>query len=158
MELAAVLAHETAHVLARHHAERISSLNVFALLRLLCWTLLGFGLPQSVMVLGVFLPYSRRAEYEADAIGIRLMARACFDPVAATTMLSKLHSKEKELEGRSGVGVPQFMRTHPLTDDRVAKVMAELPEAYKLYQQSGCATTRGLLASGFEQLAPKWGW
>ncbi|KAL6747229.1 peptidase family M48-domain-containing protein, partial [Haematococcus lacustris] len=96
-ELAAVLAHETAHVLARHHAERISSLNVFALLRILCWTLLGFGLPQSVMVLGVFLPYSRRAEYEADAIGIRLMARACFDPVAATTMLSKLHSKWQSL-------------------------------------------------------------
>lgn len=86
-ELAAVLAHETGHVLARHHAERLSSSNAYMLLQLLGSLLLGITLPDAAFMLGVFLPYSRRAEHEADVLGLRLMARACYDPDGSTTML-----------------------------------------------------------------------
>lgn len=48
----------------------------------------------------------RLAEHEADVIGLRLMARACFDPSSAPLMLAKLNSKEKQMEqvGRGGGG------------------------------------------------------
>ena len=58
-ELAAVLAHETAHVLARHHAERMSQLQLTGTLNLITSLVLGFRLPTSVVLLGVFFPYSR---------------------------------------------------------------------------------------------------
>jgi predicted Zn-dependent protease len=70
-ELAAVLAHESAHVLARHHAERMSTQNGLMIFRFLSDILFGAHLPDAAMTLGVFLPYSRLNEYEADVIGIR---------------------------------------------------------------------------------------
>ncbi len=47
-------------------------------------------------------PPPRLAEHEADVIGLRLMARACFDPSSAPLMLAKLNSKEKEMEQVGG--------------------------------------------------------
>jgi Zn-dependent protease with chaperone function len=58
-ELAAVLAHETGHVLARHVAERLSQFQVAGVLNLLSTLLLGVRLPGSLVLLSVFLPYSR---------------------------------------------------------------------------------------------------
>lgn len=58
-ELAAVLGHETAHVLARHHAERISQMNLTGLINMLARLLLGISIPGPLIVLGMFLPYSR---------------------------------------------------------------------------------------------------
>eukprot|EP00879_Flechtneria_rotunda_P023430 GHRR01024782.1.p1 GENE.GHRR01024782.1~~GHRR01024782.1.p1 ORF type:complete len:248 (+),score=80.18 GHRR01024782.1:379-1122(+) len=58
-ELAAVLAHEVSHVLARHHAERLSQLNVTGLLNLVLRAFLGIYIPGALVVLGMFLPYSR---------------------------------------------------------------------------------------------------
>jgi predicted Zn-dependent protease len=86
-ELAAVVAHEAGHVLARHHAERITSMTAYNLLQLLGSVALGITLPDAAFMLGVFLPYSRRAEHEADVLGLRLMARACYDPDGCTRML-----------------------------------------------------------------------
>lgn len=61
------------------------------------------------------------------------MARACYDPVAAPSMLKKLHAKEKQLEQRGvAPSVPLFLRTHPLTEDRLSLVQSELAEAYKM--------------------------
>jgi len=144
-ELAAVMAHETAHVLARHHAERMSTLNLWAIARFLSYALFGIGLPNSALYLGIFLPYSRRAEYEADEIGLQLMASACYDPSAAVSMLQKLHHKEQAMEAQSRMSVPGFMRTHPLTDTRVDKVKKDLAQAYKTYSESNCGVVQGFL-------------
>jgi len=153
-ELAAVLAHETAHVLARHHAERMSTMNLWSLAKFLSYVLLGFGLPDAALYLGIFLPYSRRAEHEADVIGLRLMARACYDPGACTTMLAKLNAKEQEAERQSRFSTPAFLRTHPLTESRVDLVRKELPVAYKLYEESGCGLVQGMLQQFMQLLDP----
>jgi predicted Zn-dependent protease len=54
----------------------------------------------------------RAAEYEADAIGIHLLAKACYDPDANITMLQKL---EKAVEKQGGAQQPELLSTHPLT-------------------------------------------
>ncbi|KAG2436143.1 hypothetical protein HYH02_011649 [Chlamydomonas schloesseri] len=146
-ELAAVLAHEVGHILARHTAERMSTLNVWTLMNMALRLTLGFGLPNVAMYMGIFLPYSRLAEYEADRIGLRLMARACFDPTAAPLMLAKLNAKEKQMEQRGlAPAIPAFLRTHPLTEDRVRRVEDDLAEAHDLYLQAGCADRRASFA------------
>lgn len=50
---------QVGHVLARHHAERISQLNMTGLVNMLLRALLGISIPGSLVVLGMFLPYSR---------------------------------------------------------------------------------------------------
>jgi predicted Zn-dependent protease len=148
-ELAAVLAHETAHVLARHHAERMSTMNLITLIRLLFYALVGLSVPQSALYLGVFLPYSRLAEHEADYIGLRLMARACHNPEACISMLSKLGEKEHQME-RNVLKVPAFFSTHPLTNDRVQRVKKEMKEALKMYDLN-CSARRDSMMQSVER-------
>jgi Zn-dependent protease with chaperone function len=58
-ELAAVLAHEVAHVLARHPAERMSQANLVGLTTIVANWVLGIPLSPNLLVLGFFLPHSR---------------------------------------------------------------------------------------------------
>ncbi|KAF1780689.1 Peptidase M48 [Phytophthora cactorum] len=89
--LAAVMFHEAAHGLARHGAEKISfSLLVYGLLALI---FPDYGQISDLMVkLAVDLPFSRKLELEADSIGLRLMAQACYDPRASIQMNASLVS------------------------------------------------------------------
>ena len=50
---------QVAHVLARHHAERLSQLNITGLFNILTRALLGINIPGALVVVGMFLPYSR---------------------------------------------------------------------------------------------------
>ncbi len=52
---------QVGHVLARHHAERISQMNATGLVNLLLRLLLGVSIPGPLIMLGMFLPYSRCA-------------------------------------------------------------------------------------------------
>jgi predicted Zn-dependent protease len=80
------------------------------------------------------------SEAEADAIGLQLLARACYDPEANVRMLQRLSSHERAAGGPAAQ-VPGLLRTHPLTESRVARVRAALPEAYKVYGRH-CAPLR----------------
>ena len=104
----------------------------------------GIPLPLGALELALFLPNSRAAETEADVIGVRLAARACYDPSAAATVFEKLGEAERRASG-GGAGVPAFMRTHPLSDKRVKRVRAELPAARLLYEKAGCSLPRSAL-------------
>jgi Zn-dependent protease with chaperone function len=73
----------------------------------------GIPLPVGALELALFLPNSRAAETEADVIGVRLAARACYDPSAAATVFEKLGQAEKD---SGGAGIPAFMRTVSLED------------------------------------------
>ncbi|PNH11538.1 Mitochondrial metalloendopeptidase OMA1 [Tetrabaena socialis] len=95
-------------------------------------------------------------ETEADRIGLRLMARACFDPAAAPAMLAKLNAVEKQGRG-AAAQIPAFLRTHPLTEARVAMVEQELKEAYRLYGEAGCAAKRGAFSRGLAPVEGAWG-
>lgn len=139
-ELAAVLAHEAAHVVARHVAENMSRMRVMGLFWLVGSMFLGIPLSPELLLLVFALPHSRAAEKEADEIGIRLLARSCYDPAANVQMLQRLADHEKRAGG-AAAAVPAFVRTHPLTEARVESVRKLLPEAYKTYHEK-CSALR----------------
>ncbi|GAB4823202.1 hypothetical protein N2152v2_010248 [Parachlorella kessleri] len=145
-ELAAVLAHECAHVVARHGAERMSQAEYMQFGRLIAYWVLGIAIPPGLLTTAFFLPNSRKAETEADIIGIQLAARACFDPEAAVSVFQKLEEVEKAAGGEA---VPKFLRTHPVSSDRIKRIKEMLPKAEYLYEGSGCEAGRGQL-DGFK--------
>eukprot|EP00696_Hemimastix_kukwesjijk_P013516 gnl/Hemi2/26933_TR9057_c0_g1_i1.p1 gnl/Hemi2/26933_TR9057_c0_g1~~gnl/Hemi2/26933_TR9057_c0_g1_i1.p1 ORF type:complete len:311 (+),score=56.76 gnl/Hemi2/26933_TR9057_c0_g1_i1:171-1103(+) len=105
-ELAMVLGHEMGHAVARHGAEHI---NVAALMGAAALaTNLGSGLFSWVMKLLIEFPWSRKLEMEADLIGLRLMANACFQPT------SSIYGK---LGGANDI--TKYLSTHPSGQDRV---------------------------------------
>ncbi|KAF8205278.1 peptidase family M48-domain-containing protein [Mycena galopus ATCC 62051] len=128
--LAAVIGHEIGHVTMRHTAELISQSKVLlaldALLRLFRIEV-DFGLVASLAQ--VSLPHSRALETEADKVGLKLMARACYDPGAAPRFFETLGKLEK---GK----VPDFFSTHPPTSERIAHLETLLPECYKIYNSN----------------------
>ena len=128
-EVAVIMGHEVAHVLAKHGNERMSQMLLvqfggLALNKLLEKKpqetqrafLAAFGMGAQV---GVLLPFSRKHEYEADEIGLNLMFSAGYDPNAAV----KFWTKMTKLGGH----VPEFLSTHPASQNRVAKMQTVIP-------------------------------
>lgn len=117
-ELAGVMAHEIAHVLARHSTEQLSrqyGLSVIA------GAVLGQNPGQLTQIAaqivagGALARFSRDAEREADNIGIQAMAAAGFNPNGMASMFEKLLATRQGQPGR----LEQFFSTHPLTEDRI---------------------------------------
>lgn len=134
-ELAAVLAHETAHNLARHAGERVSGnvlINVLA--RASLWfdpggTFLTWMVPASRLLRE--LPHGRRQESEADALGVHLAAEACYDPRAAPRFFRKLAAREEQ---DGGGAVADFLSTHPSHERRLTDFDRHVPEAMKRFR------------------------
>ena len=131
-ELAGVMAHEIAHVAARHGMEnaRKGQLLNFATIPLI---FLGGGIGYAVqsaaqiLVPMGFLKFSRNAENEADLLGAQYMWAAGYDPAAMAEFFRKLDGKEKKKPGT----LAKVFRTHPLTSDRevkVAELVARFPD------------------------------
>ena len=126
-EVAGVLAHEIAHITARHGSKRQSK-GTLAGLGL---TILGAVTDNPALVnLGrvgaqaVLSAYSRKEEHEADEIGVRYLSRAGFEPGAMSSFLAKLKRQsefEASLHGRSPRPGLDFFATHPRTPERVAR-------------------------------------
>ncbi|KAH9850410.1 peptidase family M48-domain-containing protein [Lenzites betulinus] len=123
--LAGILGHEIGHAVARHASESYSGMKVFLFLAAVLEVV---GIPFSSIVTQLLydLPNSRTMEYEADKIGLRLAARACFDPEGVPQAFSRLAQLERAMGGMH----IDFLTTHPASDKR-SKVLREmLPEAY----------------------------
>jgi predicted Zn-dependent protease len=138
-ELAAVMGHEIGHALARHGAERMSSGQLAQLGgQILGAVMQGRGNPQNTAMvmqafgigtqLGVMLPHSRTQEYEADHIGLVLMAKAGYDPRAALTFWEKF--------AKDGQTPPEYLSTHPAPQHRIAKLRSLLPKVIPIYEAS----------------------
>ena len=132
-ELAAVIGHEMAHALREHVREQVSEQQNLGLLAAIAGAALGSqtaaqGAGQlSQLVVG--LPHSRRAETEADDIGVELAARAGFDPRAAVGLWDKM--------GRLGGGrPPEFLSTHPSPANRQQDLQRAAQVVMPLYQQA----------------------
>ncbi len=127
-QLAAVIGHEIGHVAARHHAERVSRQ---ALVDTGVSTVGGdTGLANVLAAgatLGLILPFSRDQESEADAIGLRYMAEAGYDPRAAVQVW-------RNFKRLGSAGGPQFLATHPAPEERIKRLEALLPEAMAVYE------------------------
>lgn len=151
-ELAAVLAHETAHVLARHAAERMTVQELLSWFQMIAYWWFGIPIPGAALSLMFFLPNTRKQETEADMIGMQLAAQACFNPGAAASVFTKLGEVEKKMGGDN---IPGFLRTHPLTSSRIDEVRKNLPNAEAQYEQAGCNTAQSFWGSGWAKPATR---
>src|SRR6185369_12137662 len=125
-ELASVLSHEMAHVIARHAAIREDQVRQAALVSRVAGDVLAdpqmgaLALAKSKIALATF---SRAQEFEADGIGVGISARAGFDPYGATRFLTsmgrsadlKSNTSQSHIDPRA----PDFLSSHPATPERI---------------------------------------
>ena len=140
-ELAAVMAHEIAHVTCRHVTERLSmsqSINVVGQAADLAATILGFGdvysVARNVFSVGsaIWLPaYSRKDEAEADRVGLLYMADAGYDPQAAIRLWQRAADQDK-----GGVNPLSIFASHPSHMNRAGALAPLLPEAMDRFNRS----------------------
>jgi predicted Zn-dependent protease len=122
-ELAGVMAHEIAHVAARHGVEQASKATLanYAMIPLIFMTGgLGYIAYQAAQI-GVpltFLKFSRNVESEADKLGAQYLWAAGYDPNNFLSFFEKLEKKEKHKPGT----LSKLFGTHPPTPDRIVKV------------------------------------
>ncbi|KAI5071288.1 hypothetical protein GOP47_0013539 [Adiantum capillus-veneris] len=141
-EIATVLGHEVAHVVARHSAERMTRHLFITLVQLF---LLAFiyapDLVSSMSALFLELPFSRRQELEADHIGLLLMAAEGYDPRVAPRVYEKLGEMTKAPE------ILQYVTTHPSGKKRGERLKktGTMEEALRIYDER----TRGTAIEGF---------
>ena len=131
-ELAFVVAHEVGHALARHGGEQSSWEQLQAIgsaaMASNAETASSAAVFQKASQLGVILPFSRKHEYEADRIGMVLMAKAGYKPSAAIEFWSRF------TEGSNDSVIEGWMSTHPRDVDRIQAMRANLPEAEAAYE------------------------
>ncbi|KKO47237.1 peptidase [Arsukibacterium ikkense] len=137
-QLAAVIGHEIAHVMAGHSNERLST-NQFVQSALALGDAgtraYGVRYQQEIMAalgvgaqLGVVLPFSRTHESEADIIGLDLMAKAGFEPRQAINLW-------QNMAAASSNNTPQFLSSHPVPENRIAELRARMPEAMSTFNE-----------------------
>lgn len=122
-EVAGVMAHEIAHVTARHGIEQASKgqLLQWGSLPLIFLGGLGGFIIQQVAGIALpltFLKFSRGAEKEADRLGAQYMWASGYDPNALITFFEKLQGQEKRKPGT----LEKVFSTHPMTGDRIKEV------------------------------------
>ena len=128
-ELASVLAHEMAHVIARHAAIREDQARQAALVNRVATDLLSdpqlgaLALAKSKIALANF---SRAQEFEADGIGVGISARAGFDPYGAERFLTSMGQNAQLRAQRASIDprAPDFLSSHPATPERVTNAVA----------------------------------
>ncbi|HEX7296117.1 MAG TPA: M48 family metallopeptidase [Pyrinomonadaceae bacterium] len=125
-ELAGVMAHEIAHVAARHAVENQTKASLLEYLAIGGSIFLG-GIPGMIYqntaglgLLGLFMKFSRGAEEEADKLGIQYLYASGYDPGAMATMFEKLEAKNKKKPGF----IARAFSTHPAPPDRRAAAVA----------------------------------
>jgi predicted Zn-dependent protease len=127
-EVAAVMAHEIAHVTARHASLRAEKEKTEAVIAQASQIIESRQKSDEVQAVAArtIASYSRQQEFEADRTGIEVIARAGYDPFAAArflTALSRSSQMRAELIGQKGGGAPDILATHPSTPERVAAAL-----------------------------------
>jgi predicted Zn-dependent protease len=137
-QLATVIGHEIAHVLARHSNERLSQETAVkgglalaqsaaapqSALGQAAFGMLGLGAEY-----GILMPYSRLHESEADSVGLDSMAKAGFDPRESIALWQKM--------ARANQGQPpEFLSTHPSHGTRIQELQSRMPRALQLQERA----------------------
>lgn len=129
-ELAGVIAHEIAHITARHAVKRYeSSLGLqIAQLATLATRQGAAARGLSIAAQAAALSYARQDELEADRLGAKYMKAAGYDPKALLTFLEKLHTLDQATTHYLPRGVvrPQYAQTHPYVPERIRAVKEAL--------------------------------
>lgn len=147
-ELAAVLAHEIAHV-AQHHldrtldaAQKLSLPTAGALIAAIILGARDPNLAEAAIAATIAanaqtqINFTRGHEMEADHIGMQILSRSRFDARAMPAFFERLQQNERLYDAE----LPEFLRTHPVTTDRIAESRSraeqfapEKPEENSLY-------------------------
>jgi len=126
-ELAAVIAHETAHVSQRHIArsfEKANNMNLPMTAAVLAAIILGSQnsqMGQAALAASIAgqtqmqLDYTRAHEREADRVGITMLAGAGYDPEGMAAFFERLQE-----QSRYSNGLPEYLSTHPVNAARIA--------------------------------------
>lgn len=153
-----VMAHEIAHAIAQHGAERMLQEQLTRIGLLAVSATLG-GLDPAARgtvlalfgagaQLGVLLPFSRDMESEADRIGLVYMARAGYNPEAAIGFWERMAA------AREGPEPPEYASTHPSSASRIAAIQKWLPEAMEEYRKTLRAPTKPLQLQVWRLIRP----
>ena len=145
-QLAAVIAHEMGHVLAKHHDERITrqagAQGVLQLLGSLLGSRYGQGAASAAVQgggilaqTGFLLPGSRAQESEADVVGQQLMANAGFDPREAVNLWQNMIAA-------GGGRAPEWLSTHPDPNARIAEMRTRATGLLPAYERARAAGHR----------------
>src|ERR1700720_1297378 len=132
-ELAGVMAHEIAHVAARHGTRQATRGEIAQLATIPLifmgggWTTYGIYQAASVLVPIGFLKFSRGFESEADMLGLEYMYKAGYDPTAFVDFFEKIETLEKRKPGT----MAKVFSTHPMTDDRIASAQKNIQNYLK---------------------------
>jgi predicted Zn-dependent protease len=128
-ELAGVMAHEIAHVCARHGTKQatkseIAQLAMIPAMIFIPYTLAGYAIMQGMQFIipMAFLQFTRVDEREADYLGLEYMYKAGYDPNAFVAFFEKVSADEKKQPGT----IPKIFSTHPPTPDRIEASQKEI--------------------------------
>lgn len=131
--IAAIMAHEVAHALADHGAQRMSAAQLQQLGAVAGSIAVSGRSEQTQQIfaqayglgttVGVMLPFSRSHETEADRIGLTLMAIAGYEPAEAANLWRRMAAQS------TGGAPPEFLSTHPASQTRIDNITKWAPEA-----------------------------
>ncbi len=128
-ELAGVMAHEIAHVTARHGTKNatkgeIAQLAMIPLILLGPGGWAGYGIYQGLnfLIPLSYLKFSRDAEREADFLGLQYMYKAGYDPNSYVSFFEKIQAEERRKPG----SIPKVFSTHPPTPERIQNTQKEI--------------------------------
>lgn len=142
-QVAAVIAHEIAHVTAKHVHEKlsrelaVSAVGTVGVIGGIAGGASGITIDALSQVYGLTtgisgFAFDREKEREADYMGLMYMARAGFDPQAAIEVMEALES-----ESAKDPVPPAFLSTHPTHPERIRQLTDALPKAQTERQRSG---------------------
>jgi predicted Zn-dependent protease len=128
-ELAGVMAHEIAHVAARHgtrQASRAQITNILSIPLIFVGGGVGYAVSQAagLAIPLTFLKFSRGFEEEADALGVQYLYKSGYDPQAMVTFFERLQAQEKKKPGT----LAKVFSSHPITQDRAKNVQEAINE------------------------------
>ena len=129
-ELAGVMAHETAHVCARHGTRQDTKGQIasYATLPMIFmgggWGAYAMRQAAQVLIPLGFLKFSRAYEAEADNLGLQYMYKTGYDPVAFVDFFEKIQAMEKTKKGT----ISQYFSSHPPTDSRITNAQKNIQD------------------------------
>jgi len=128
-ELAGVMAHEIAHVCARHGTKQATKGEIVNLASIpamifIPYTWAGYAIYQGMnfAIPLTFLKFTRDEEREADYLGTQYMYKAGYDPNSFVAFFEKVEADEKKQPGT----IPKVFATHPPTPDRIEAIQKEI--------------------------------